>query len=104
LVRTDTGGCSKAFLHHITDSGLEYSIGFSAHETVKAAIEFLPQQAWKAALDGDGQPREGAQIAELTSWMSEPVKATRPGPQDWPAGMRVIARRERPHPGGPSCG
>jgi hypothetical protein len=26
LVRTDSGGCSKAFLHHITDAGLEYSI------------------------------------------------------------------------------
>nr|WP_232376805.1 transposase [Amycolatopsis aidingensis] len=25
--------------------------------------------------------------------------ASRPGPQDWPPGMRVIARRQRPHPG-----
>ncbi len=27
------------------------------------------------------------------------VRATRPGPQDRPDGMRVIVRRERPHPG-----
>jgi hypothetical protein len=99
LVRTDTGGCSKAFLHHITDLGLEYSIGFPAVETVKAAVEAIPPQAWRPALDGDGQPRDGAQVAELTAWMPDPVKATRPGPQDWPKGMRVIARRERPHPG-----
>lgn len=99
LVRTDTGGCSKALLHHITELGLEYSIGFPALETVKTAIETIPTQAWRAALDGDGNPRDGAQVAELTGWMPEPVKATRPGPQDWPAGMRVIARRERPHPG-----
>lgn len=99
LVRTDTGGCSKAFLHHITDAGLEYSIGFAAHETVKTAIEAIPKQAWRAALDGNGQPRDGAQVADITAWMPDPVKATRPGPQDWPAGMRVIARRERPHPG-----
>ena len=99
LVRTDSGGCSKAFLHHITDAGLEYSVGFAAHETVKAAIEAIPAQAWRAALDGDGEPRDGAQVAELTAWLPEPVRATRPGPQDWPQGMRVIVRRERPHPG-----
>lgn len=99
LVRADTGACSKSFLHHITDLGLEYSIGFSAQDTVKAAIEAIPEQAWRAAVDGDGQPREGAQVAELTAWMPTPTRAYRPGPQDWPPGMRVIARRERPHPG-----
>jgi hypothetical protein len=99
LVRADSGACSKMFLHHITNLGLEYSIGFPAHETVKAAVEAIPAQAWRAALDSDGQPRDGAQVAELTAWMPDPTPATRPGPQDWPAGMRVIARRERPHPG-----
>lgn len=99
LVRTDCGGCSKAFLAHVTELGLEYSIGFPAHETVKAAIEVLPARAWRAAIDSDGHPRDGAQVAELTAWMPSPVRATRPGPQDWPPGMRVIARRERPHPG-----
>jgi len=102
LVRADTGACSKVFLHKITDAGLEYSIGFQAQDTVKAAIEAIPEQAWRAALDGDGEPRDGAQVAELTAWMPTPVtqqRASRPGPSHWPAGMRVIARRERPHPG-----
>lgn len=102
LVRADTGACSKVFLHHITDLGLEYSIGFQAQDTVKAAIEAIPEHAWRAALDGDGQPRDGAQVAELTAWMPAPVtqnRASRPGPKNWPPGMRVIARRERPHPG-----
>ncbi|WP_460525541.1 transposase, partial [Flindersiella endophytica] len=99
LVRTDSGGCSKLFLHHITDQGLEYSIGFPAYETVKTAIETMPAQAWRAALDSDGEVREGAQVADLTAWLPDPTPATRPGPQDWPKGMRVIARRERPHPG-----
>jgi DDE family transposase len=99
LVRADSGACSKLLLHHITDAGLEYSIGFPAHETVKAAIEAIPTQAWRAAIDSDGQPRDSAQVAELTAWMPDPVRATRPGPQDWPDGMRVIVRRERPHPG-----
>jgi hypothetical protein len=103
LIRTDAGGCSKALLHHITDAGWEYSVGFPALETVKAAIEAIPAQAWRAAIDGDGTPRDGAQVAELTAWMPTPTMPTRSparyGPQHWPAGMRVIARRERPHPG-----
>jgi hypothetical protein len=102
LVRADTGACSKVFLHKITDLGLEYSIGFQAHDTVKAAIEAIPERAWRAALDGDGEPREGAQVAELTAWLPTPAtqrRASRPGPSHWPTGMRVIARRERPHPG-----
>jgi hypothetical protein len=90
LVRADTGACSKAFLHHITDLGLEYSIGFPALETVKSAVEAIPAQACRAAIDSDGQPREGAQVAELTAWMPDPVKATRPGPQNWPDGMRLF--------------
>jgi len=103
LVRADTGACSKAFLHHITNLDLEYSIGFSAREGVQAAIEAIPEQAWRAAVDSDGDHRDGAQVAELTGWMPVPTKPTRSparfGPQHWPDGMRVIARRERPHPG-----
>lgn len=102
LVRADTGACSKVFLGHITDLGLEYSIGFPAQDTVRAAIEAIPAQAWRAALDGDGEPRDCAQVAELTAWMPAPVtqnRTSRPGPKDWPPRMRVIARRERPHPG-----
>jgi hypothetical protein len=99
LVRADTGGCSKAFLHHITDLGLEYSIGFPAHDAVKTALDTLPAQAWRAATDSDGYLRDGAQVAELTAWMPTPTRAHRSDWQDWPEGMRVIARRERPHPG-----
>jgi hypothetical protein len=52
----------------------------------------LPKQAWRKALDADGRPREGAKVAELTRWLPATFKG-------WPPGMRVIARRERPHPG-----
>jgi hypothetical protein len=97
LVRTDTGGASKTFLRHITDLGLEYSIGFAAHDNVKTAIDTIPRQAWRAAIDSDGNPRDSAQVAELTAWM--PATTRTGGPDDWPPGMRIIARRERPHPG-----
>ncbi len=103
LVRADAGGCSKALLHHITDAGLEYSVGFPGREGVQTAIETLPEAAWVDALDSDGLPRDGAQVAELTAWIPAPTRPTRSparfGPQHWPEGMRIIARRERPHPG-----
>ena len=100
LVRADTGAASKAFFRHITDVGLEYSIGFRATDSVKAAIEAIPEQAWRAAIDSDGEPRDGAQVAELTAWMPAPFRETyRSAHHKWPPGMRVIARRERPHPG-----
>jgi hypothetical protein len=97
LVRADTGAASKAFLRRIDDLDLEYSIGFATRDAVRIAIETIPAQAWRAAVDGDGEARDGAQVAELTAWMPP---GTRAGTKDdWPAGMRVIARRERPHPG-----
>jgi hypothetical protein len=92
VVRTDTGGGVKDFLHHITDLGLEYSVGFYGMPPVVEALSLVPRQAWRAAIDSDGLPREGAQVAELTSYLPTTLRG-------WPAGMRVIARRERPHPG-----
>ena len=41
-------------------------------------------------MDADGDVRQGEDVAEITDLLD----LTR-----WPAGMRVIIRRERPHPG-----
>jgi hypothetical protein len=92
LVRGDSGSGVQALLWHVHDLGLAYSVGFSARQPVQDALAAVPKQAWRAALDPDGRPRAGAQVAELTRWMP----ATLTG---WPPGMRLIARRERPHPG-----
>ncbi len=92
LVRGDSGAGVQPLLWHITTLGLAYSVGFSARQPVQDALAALPKQAWRAALDTDGRPRAGAQVAELSRWMP----ATFTG---WPPGMRIIARRERPHPG-----
>lgn len=92
LVRTDTGGGVKQFLHHITDLGLHYSVGFYGMPPIVEALSKVPPQAWRAAVDGDGEPRDGAQVAELSAYLPDTLHG-------WPAGMRVIARRERPHPG-----
>lgn len=92
LVRGDAGSGVQPLLWHVHALGLAYSVGISARQPVQDALNALPKQAWRAALDPDGRPRPGAQVAELTRWMP----ATFCG---WPPGMRIIARRERPHPG-----
>jgi hypothetical protein len=92
LVRGDTGSGVKEFLWHVNDLGLSYSVGVYGRQPVLDALAALPRQAWRQARDPDGRPRDGAQVAELTRWLP----ATFHG---WPPGMRVIARRERPHPG-----
>jgi hypothetical protein len=92
LVRGDSGSGVQPLLWHVHDLGLAYSVGFSARQPVQDALAALPKQAWRAARDPDGRPRDGAQVAELTRWMPPTLTG-------WPPGMRIIARRERPHPG-----
>ena len=53
-----------------------------------------PRVRWTPAYDGDGQVRDGAWVADITGLLDT---------GGWPAGLRVIVRKERPHPGR-SCG
>jgi hypothetical protein len=71
------------------DARIRFSVGYDLTETVRAAILALDEDYWTPALDQDGRPRENGQVAELTGL---DLSA-------WPAGARVIVRRERPHPG-----
>ena len=99
LVRADGAGCTKAWLAHLRalrdEHGLdvEFSVGFTMTERVQDAILAVPEAAWTPAVDADGDHREGAEVAELTGLLPDLAAA------GWPAGMRVIVRRERPHPG-----
>jgi hypothetical protein len=90
LVRTDIGGATHAFCADCREADIRFSIGYELNETVRTAILKLPGVAWVAAVEPDGEPRDGAWVAELT----EHVELS-----GWPAGSRLICRRERPHPG-----
>jgi hypothetical protein len=59
-------------------------------EDMQDAILKVPAGSWTPAYDGDGQVRDGAWVADITGM---------PGLSSWPAGMRAIVRKERPHPG-----
>jgi hypothetical protein len=65
-------------------------VGFTITDDVQQAIVKVPARAWTPAYDSDGQVRDGGWVAELTGLLDLSL---------WPKGMRVIARKERPHPG-----
>ena len=96
LVRGDSAAGTHKVIDWLTEQGrkrghvVEYSIGWAISEAERAAITALSAQAWTPALGADGDARDGADVAELTGLLDLP---------GWPAGMRVIVRRERPHPG-----
>jgi Transposase DDE domain group 1 len=89
LLRADTGGATHALVDHLRQRGVRFSISLPADERVRAAVLAVPVNAWTPAVDADGQPRSGAEVAELAT-------LDLPG---WPAGTRAICRREDPHPG-----
>jgi len=92
LIRTDSGGGTHDFLAWLTSPGrrLRYSVGMTITEDVQQAILALPDRVWEPAYDTGGQVRPGAWVAEITGLLDL---------TGWPVGMRVIVRKERPHPG-----
>ena len=99
LVRTDGAGASHGLLDWLTvqdakrGRSVDYSVGFPVTEPVRTAISLVPADVWQVALDADGDLREHADVAEITGLVDASITAR------WPAGMRLIVRRERPHPG-----
>jgi hypothetical protein len=91
LIRTDSGGGTHEFVAWLAARGrwLSYSVGMAITEAMNAAVLRIPASAWTPAIEPDGAIREGAWVAELAG----DVLA------GWPPGMRLVVRKERPHPG-----
>jgi hypothetical protein len=92
LVRADSGGGTHEFLHWLTARSrpLHYSVGMTITEDMQAAVLRIPAKSWTPAYDGEGRARDGAWVADISGLLDL---------SSWPAGMRVIVRKERPHPG-----
>jgi hypothetical protein len=90
LARSDSAGASHDFASACRETRIRFSLGYAIHERARDAILALEEKAWTAAVNADGQPRDGAWVAELTDQVNL---------EGWPEGTRLICRRERPHPG-----
>jgi hypothetical protein len=93
LIRIDGAGGTHELLDWLTRRRLSYSVGFSLPgdaASIQAKLAGVPGKAWTPAYDADGQVRPGAWVAELTGLFDL---------SGWPPGMRLIVRKERPHPG-----
>jgi hypothetical protein len=92
LMRADSAGATHELTDYCRDGRIAFSVGFDLTEPVRDAILQLPEAAWQPAIDQDGQPRDpdAAGIAEITDLLDL---------TSWPAGSRVLVRREIPHPG-----
>ncbi|MFC6060893.1 IS1380 family transposase, partial [Streptomyces pratens] len=91
LIRTDSAGGTHDFVSWLArrGRGLSYSVGMTVTEAIHAHVLKVPASAWTPAVETDGEARDGAWVAELTGKLLD----------GWPKGMRLIVRKERPHPG-----
>ncbi|MFI1967486.1 IS1380 family transposase [Streptomyces pathocidini] len=90
LIRTDSAGGTHDFLAWLAQRGrwLSYPVGMVITEQVHQHVLKVPASAWTAAVETGGEIRDGAWVAELTGDV-----------EGRPKGMRLIVRKERPHPG-----
>ncbi|MFC8248613.1 IS1380 family transposase, partial [Streptomyces chartreusis] len=90
LIRCDSAGGTHEFVAWLAQRGrwLSYSVGMVITETIHQHVLQVPAPAWTAAVESDGEIRDGAWVAELAGDLLD----------GWPKGMRLIVRKERPHP------
>ncbi|MER5736944.1 IS1380 family transposase [Streptomyces sp. NPDC002262] len=91
LIRTDSGGGTHEFIAWLAQRGrwLSYSVGMTITEQTHQAVLKVPAPAWAATVEPGGEIRDGAWVTEITG---DCLKG-------WPKRMRLIVRKERPHPG-----
>jgi hypothetical protein len=90
LIRSDSAGASSRLAWHLQEREVAFSLGMQIDAHVRQVILAQPEPAWIPAIDPDGQPRNGAEVCELTGWLDL---------HTWPVGTRAICRREDAHPG-----
>jgi len=90
LVRADSAGASHWLADECVDRNIEFSLGYRIDHRVRDGICCIDDDDWQPAVDAGGEHRDGAEVIELTDFVNLDA---------WPAGTRLIVRRERPHPG-----
>ncbi|QGZ52611.1 IS1380 family transposase [Streptomyces sp. QHH-9511] len=93
LIRCDSGGGTHEFVAWLAQRGrwLSYSVGMTITDAIHQAVSKVPETAWTPATEPDGEIRDGAWVAEIDAGSNCLT--------GWPKGIRLIVRKERPHPG-----
>lgn len=91
LIRSDSAGATHGFAAACRKTHVGFSFGCPITAPTRDGAQVLTDNdAWYPAIDSDGGIREGAWVAEATDLVDL---------SKWPAGTRLILRKERPHPG-----
>src|ERR1700758_1728394 len=90
LVRADSAGATHGLIDYCREGNMRFSVGYELTEPVRQAILEILKDAWVPALDQDGSERDNGEVAEITDTIDLSA---------WGDGVRLIVRRERPHPG-----
>jgi len=90
LARSDSAGATHAFAAACRDRGVGFSFGFGVDWRIQTIVDAIPEPCWHPAICTDGDLRDGAWVAEATGLVDL---------SGWPAGARLLLRREHPHPG-----
>jgi hypothetical protein len=91
IVRSDTAGLSHDFVDACRTRHVRFVIGHALTIDIANVLVKVPESAWRPAITADGaDERDYAEVTEITDLVELST---------WPEGMRMIARREDPHPG-----
>ncbi len=96
IVRADSAGWSHGFVEHCRARHVSFVIGHQLTVDIAKVLVDVPKRAWSPAISADGSEwRDHGEVVEITHLVSDIFDSTRA----WPSGLRMIARRELPHPG-----
>ncbi|HET9848682.1 MAG TPA: IS1380 family transposase [Candidatus Dormibacteraeota bacterium] len=92
VARADSAGCTEGFVHGCRQRTIGFSVVARSNRQIHAAISRIAAKPrrWQPAITQDGDPREGAAVAEVTDLCDLSA---------WPSETRLIVRREPLHPG-----
>lgn len=91
LVRTDSAGASRKFLHHLSSLGVQFSVSYPVPVMKTNMVAWInDKQYWQPALDQDGNDRTNAWVINATDVF---------GLTDYPPGTNLYLRAEPLHPG-----
>ncbi|MFK4299900.1 hypothetical protein ABH924_005090 [Arthrobacter sp. GAS37] len=91
LVRTDSAGASRKFLHYLHSRGVQFSVSYPVPAAKAHMIDWInDKQYWQPALDQDGTERTDAWVINATEVIAL---------KDYPPGTNIYLRAEPLHPG-----